>query len=36
MPPVKMTATTRVILWALRVYLLVLLGLIVVRFVFVK
>ena len=34
MPPVKMTATTRFILWALRIYLLLLLGLLVVRFVF--
>ena len=34
MPPIKMTRTTRWVLYALRIYLLLLLGLLVVRFVF--
>lgn len=34
MPPVKMTRTTRLALYSLRIYLLLLLGLLAVRFIF--
>jgi hypothetical protein len=34
MPPVKMTRMTRIALYSLRVYLLLLLGLLAVRFIF--
>jgi hypothetical protein len=32
-PPVKLTRSTRILLWSLRIYLLLLLGLLAVRFV---
>jgi hypothetical protein len=36
MPPVKMTRTTRWVLYVLRIYLFVLLGLLAFRFVFMR
>ena len=36
MPPVKMTRTTKIALYSLRIYLLLLLGLLAVRFIFMR